>query len=47
MTRKIFFFKNHTENEAERVVSDHFLYFRNVLYVVKASGPHFSFKIFR
>ena len=43
----MFFFKNHTENEAERLIPDLFLFLEKVLYEVKASGPALSFNIFR
>ena len=36
--RKIFFFKNHAENGAGRLVPDFFLFFKKVLFEVKASG---------
>ena len=32
LRREIFFFKNHTENEAGRLVPDFFLFLRKVLY---------------
>ena len=35
MTREIFFFKNHAENEAERLVPDLFLCFKKSLYEVR------------
>ena len=37
MTRKIFFFKNHAENKAGRLVPDLILLFEKVLHEVKAS----------
>ena len=37
-TREIFYFKNHTENEAGRLVPNLFLFFKKVLYKVKVSG---------
>ena len=43
----MFFFKNHAENEAERLVPDLFLLFRKSLYEVKASILQLSFNIFR
>ena len=43
---KNFFFKNHTENDAERLVPDHFLFFKQALFEVKASGRYLSFNIF-
>ena len=47
MTAENFFFKNHTENEAGRLVSDLFLVFKKVLYEVKASGLKLNFNHFR
>ena len=44
--RIIFFFKNHAENEAERLVPDLFLVFNKALYKIKASGLRLSFNIF-
>ena len=41
----IFLFKNYAENEAERLVSDHFLFFKKALYEVKASGLQLHFNI--
>ena len=35
---QIFFFKNHAENEAGRLVLDLFLFFKKAFYEVKASG---------
>ena len=43
---KNFFFKNHTENEVERLVPDLFLFFKQALFEVKASGRYLSFNIF-
>ena len=44
---EIFSFKNHAENEAERIVPDFFL-FSKTLYEVKASGlQQYSFNILR
>ena len=34
---EIFFLKNHAKNEAERLVTDPFLFFEKVLYKLKAS----------
>ena len=42
----MFFFKNHAENEVERLVTDHFLLFKKT-YKVKASGLSLSFNILR
>ena len=44
--RDILFFKNHTENDAGRLDTDLFLFFKKVLYKVKASGQHFSLNTF-
>ena len=44
--REIFLFKTHVKNEAGRLVSDLFLFFKKTLYEVKASGLQLSFKIF-
>ena len=45
MTRQIFFFKNHAENEAGRLVPDLFLIFKKALYEIKASGLQLWFNI--
>ena len=45
--RAIFFFKNHAENEAGTMVPDLFLFFKEALHEVKASGLQLSFNIFR
>ena len=34
----MFFFKNHAENQAGRLVPDTFLFFKRALYEVKANG---------
>ena len=47
ITREIFFFKNHAENEVETPVPDLFLFFKKALYKVKASGLQLGFAIFR
>ena len=39
----IFFFKNHAENEAGRLVLDLFLFFKKALYEVKACGLQLRF----
>ena len=39
------FFKNHAENEAERLGTDLYLYFKKALYEVKLSGLQFRFNI--
>ena len=36
--KEIFFFKNHTENETGRLVSELFLFSKNASYEVKSSG---------
>ena len=41
------FFQNHAENEAGRLVLDLFLFFKNDLYDVKASGKYISCNMFR
>ena len=46
MKTQIFFFKNHAENEAGRLVPDLFLSFEKALYKVKESGEHISLNIF-
>ena len=45
-TIDIFFFKNHAENEAGRIVLDLFSFFWKTLYEVKANGLELSFNIF-
>ena len=40
-----FFFENHAENEARKLVPDHFLFLENVLYEVKASIQHLTLNI--
>ena len=45
INRKFFFFKNHANNEAGRVLPDHFLVFKKALYEVKASGLQLSLNI--
>ena len=47
ITIELFYFKNHAENEAGRLVPDLFLFFKKALYEVKASGLQLSFNIFR
>ena len=44
--RNVFFFKNHAENKAGKLVPDLFLFFEKHLYEVKASGLRLSFNIF-
>ena len=43
---KIFFFKNHEEKEAGRLVPDLFLFFKKSLNEGKASDQYLSFNIF-
>ena len=43
----MFFFKNHAENEAERLVPDIFLVFKKALYEVNASGLQLSLNQYR
>ena len=43
----MFFFKNHTENEARGLVPDLFLFFKKDLHEVEANGLQLSFNIFR
>ena len=45
--KKNIFFKNHTQNEAGRPVSDLFLFLKKALYEVKTSGLQLSFNIYR
>ena len=45
--KRTFFFKNHAQNEAERLVPDLFLLFKKALFEVKANGPQLSFNHFR
>ena len=40
------FFENHADNEAGRLVPDHFLSFKKALYKKKASGLQLGFAIF-
>ena len=42
----MFFFKNHGENEAGRLVPDLFLFLKKALYEDKASGLKLNFNIF-
>ena len=44
---KIFFFKNHAENEGGKLVPDLFLFFKKALYEVKASGLELNFDTLR
>ena len=43
----MFFFRNHAENEAERLGADLLLFYKKSLYEVKANDLQLSFKIFR
>ena len=43
---RIFFLKNHAENEVGRLVLDIFLFFKKALYEVKASSLQLSVNIF-
>ena len=43
----MFFFKNHAENEAGRLVPDLFLFFKKALYEVKANDLQLSSNHFR
>ena len=47
MSREIFFFKNNAENEAERLVSDLFLFFKKALHEMKTSVLQPNFNILR
>ena len=42
---KIFFFKNHADNETGSLVSDQIFFLKKVLFEVKARGQHLSFNI--
>ena len=44
---QIFLFKNHAQNEADRLVPDLSLFFKKALYQVKASGLQLGSDIFR
>ena len=46
-TREIFFFKNHADNEAGRLVPDLFLFFKKALYKVKENVLQLGFIIFQ
>ena len=46
MTREIFYFKNHAENEVGRLVPELFLFFKKALYKAKTIVQYFSFNIF-
>ena len=43
ISREIFLFKNYAENEAEKLVPDHFLLFKKALHEVKVSGLQLDF----
>ena len=47
MTREIFFFKNHAENEAGRLFPDVFLFLKKALYKVYANVLQLSLKQIR
>ena len=47
MIREVFFFKKYAKNEARRLISDLFLFFKKALYEIKASGLKLGFNIFR
>ena len=47
MIREVFFFKKYAKNEARRLISDPFLFFKKALYEIKASGLKLGFNIFR
>ena len=42
----MFFFKTYVENEAQRLVPDLFLLFKQALHEAEASGQHLSFNEF-
>ena len=44
--RTIFFFKNHAENEAGRLVPELFIFLKKALYEVKTSAVQLSFNYF-
>ena len=44
--REMFLFRNYAENEAGKLVPDHFLFFKKALYQVKASCLQLDFTIF-
>ena len=47
ITREKISFKNYAENEARRLVTDLFLFFKKVEHEVKASGLQLNFAIFQ
>ena len=47
ITSEIFFFKNHAESKAGRLVPDLFLLFNKAFYEEKANGLHLNFNIFQ
>ena len=47
MTREIFFFKNHVENERGRLFLGLFLFLQKALHEIEESGLQLSFNIFR
>ena len=46
MKKGIFFFKNHAENKAGRLVSVPFLFFKMAFYKVKVNGLQLGFNTF-
>ena len=46
MTRKVFSFKNHAENDARRLVPDLFLFFIKASFQVQASDLQLNSNIF-
>ena len=46
LATEMFFFKNHAQNETERLVSGYFLFFIKALCKVKRSGLELGFTIF-
>ena len=44
---KIFFFKNHAQNDSGTLATKHFLFFKKALYRVKTRGLQPIFKIFQ
>ena len=46
MLREIFFFKNHAENGAARLVPANFLFLKRALYEAKASGLQLRFNVY-
>ena len=44
--KRIFFFKNYEENEADKPVPDSLLFFKRALYQIKASDLQVDFTVF-